>query len=83
MQSFDWYSDNPAPVHATRVGTDGGATTCPGCERASWGIAFDTGDVFGGPVPGVHQTAQRGEVFALLQALRRAPQALEVVTDSR
>ena len=54
----------------TLVATDGGCRTTPGGPRAGWGIAFLDGARAHGPVLGPAQTAQRGEVTAVFEAVQ-------------
>ena len=58
----------------------------PGVGRPGWlGVVFATAGglvTLAGPVPGEHQTAQRAECWALLQALCGREGMIKVVTDS-
>ena len=67
----------------TLVATDGGCRSTLGGPRAGWGIAMATGEMIHGPVLGPSQTAQRGEVTAVFEAVQRARTCLHVITDSK
>ena len=65
------------------VCTDGSCIDTPLGPRAGWGIYAGPCQAHGGPLPGPRQTAQRAEVYALVQALRLLPRCGHVYTDSQ
>ena len=75
----------PAVRGFLEVATDGSCLDPGWGDRAGWGVVYATAGglvTLAGPVPGAHQTAQRAECWALLQALCGCEGMVRVVTDS-
>ena len=85
MQMMELPIWEAAPYHTniTLVATDGGCRKSPVGPRASWGWATQCGLTRCGPVPGQHQTAQRGEVTAVARAITNIDGKLDILTNSR
>ena len=81
--SIRWDPQDLVSDEVAIVATDGGCRSTAGGPRAGWGISTDHGIAAHGAVPGPAQTAQRGEVTALFEAVQRLHTRMHVVIDSK
>jgi ribonuclease HI len=79
-QVIAMFENDQNKVHA---GSDGGCMISPWGDRAGWGFSFEGGGDLGGPVEGPYQTAQRAEVYAVLQVLAVATGPVVLYSDSK